>query len=61
MPDYVFFNHSIHIAKGRVPVVPRDVDKMNLTFQSKSLLMEWCIKCHRDPARTCGPGTKCSA
>jgi hypothetical protein len=55
-PDYVYFNHSIHIAKGvGCQSCHGDVDKMHLTFQSKSLLMEWCIKCHRDPTPNLRP------
>jgi hypothetical protein len=50
MPDYVYFNHSIHVAKGvGCQSCHGNVDQMNLTFQSNSLLMEWCIKCHRNP------------
>jgi hypothetical protein len=50
-PHYVYFNHSIHIAKGVGCVECHGrIDEMALTFQSKTLLMEWCVKCHRDPA-----------
>ena len=50
LPDYVYFNHSIHVAKGVGCVACHgQVDQMPLTYQTKSLLMEWCIKCHRNP------------
>jgi hypothetical protein len=49
-PGYVYFNHSIHISKGVGCVECHgQIDEMALTFQSKTLLMEWCVKCHRDP------------
>jgi len=56
LPDYAYFNHSIHIAKGvGCYSCHGEIDKMNLTFQDKSLLMEWCLKCHRNPGRNLRP------
>jgi hypothetical protein len=56
LPDYVYFNHSIHIAKGvGCYSCHGEVDQMSLTFQDHSLLMEWCIKCHRDPESALRP------
>src|SRR5262249_456844 len=50
LPRYVYFNHSIHIAKGVGCVSCHgQVDQMALTFQDKPLLMEWCLRCHRAP------------
>ena len=49
-PDYVYFNHSIHVAKGvGCSSCHGRVDEMPLVFQSKTLLMEWCLNCHRVP------------
>jgi hypothetical protein len=31
------------------------VDKMPLMWQDASLRMEWCLACHRDPARHVRP------
>jgi hypothetical protein len=51
LPHYAYFNHSIHIAKGVGCVECHGrIDEMPLTFQSNTLLMEWCLDCHRDPA-----------
>jgi hypothetical protein len=51
LPDYAYFNHSIHIAKGvGCYSCHGEIDKMALTAQDKSLLMEWCLKCHRNPS-----------
>jgi len=56
LPDYVYFNHSVHIAKGMGCVTCHGpVNQMQLTFQHASLQMEWCLSCHRDPARNVRP------
>ena len=50
VPDYVYFNHSIHLGKGiGCYSCHGQIDQMNLVFQSKTLLMEWCLACHRQP------------
>ena len=50
LPDFVYFNHSIHLAKGIGCVSCHGrVDQMNLTYQQPTLHMEWCLDCHRHP------------
>jgi hypothetical protein len=50
LPGYAYFDHSIHVAKGVACVTCHgQVDEMPLTWQDKSLLMSWCVNCHRDP------------
>jgi len=50
LPDFVYFNHSIHVKKGMgCEVCHGRVDQMPLTLQARSLQMEWCIECHRNP------------
>jgi len=50
LPDFVYFNHSIHVAKGVGCVTCHGrVDKMPLMKQAVSLQMEWCLECHRAP------------
>jgi hypothetical protein len=50
LPDFVYFNHSIHLAKGMGCVTCHGrVDKMPLLRQAVSLQMEWCLECHRAP------------
>lgn len=50
LPDFVFFNHSIHVKKGIGCVSCHGrVDKMQLTSKEKSLQMGWCLECHRNP------------
>jgi len=50
LPDFVYFNHSAHINKGvGCTTCHGRVDRMPLTWQEKSLQMEWCLECHRHP------------
>lgn len=56
LPQYVYFNHSIHIAKGVGCVYCHGrLDEQNLTMQARTLLMEWCIACHREPEKHLRP------
>ncbi len=56
LPDYVYFNHSIHIAKGvGCESCHGDVQSMALTEKAKSLTMAFCLACHRDPAPNLRP------
>lgn len=56
LPDFVYFNHSIHIAKGvGCETCHGRIDHMNLTWQQSSLQMEWCLECHRRPERYVRP------
>jgi hypothetical protein len=50
LPDFVYFNHQIHVNKGVGCVVCHgQVDKMPLMYQAQTLQMEWCLGCHRAP------------
>ncbi|MGB6537437.1 MAG: cytochrome c3 family protein [Xanthobacteraceae bacterium] len=50
LPDYVYFDHSIHIAKGvGCSTCHGAVDGMPLMRQAAPLTMGWCLNCHRDP------------
>lgn len=50
LPDFVYFNHSIHVNKGIGCVSCHGrVDEMAVVFQVPSLHMEWCLDCHRNP------------
>jgi hypothetical protein len=56
LPDYVFFNHSIHVAKGvGCTTCHGPIDRMPLVWKGASLQMEWCLDCHRDPAPNLRP------
>jgi hypothetical protein len=56
LPDHVYFDHSIHVAKGvGCTTCHGDVGDMPLTAKGQPLSMRWCIDCHRDPAPNLRP------
>jgi Cytochrome c7 and related cytochrome c len=56
LPDFVYFNHSIHVNKGvGCNTCHGPVDKMPLMYQFASLQMEWCLECHRAPEKFVRP------
>ena len=56
LPDYVYFNHSIHVAKGvGCASCHGRIDEMPTVYQAASLQMEWCLECHRAPERFIRP------
>jgi hypothetical protein len=56
LPDFVYFNHSIHVAKGvGCQSCHGRVDRMPLMYQASTLQMEWCLECHRNPEKNLRP------
>jgi hypothetical protein len=56
LPDFVYFDHSIHVNKGvGCNTCHGAVDRMPLMFNAQSLQMEWCIGCHRGPEKELRP------
>jgi len=56
LPDFVYFDHSIHVSRGvGCATCHGRVDQMNLVRQQPSLQMEWCIGCHRHPEANLRP------
>lgn len=56
LPDFVYFNHSIHVNKGvGCTTCHGQVDRMPLMMQEASLKMEWCLDCHRNPEKYVRP------
>jgi hypothetical protein len=54
--DFVYFNHSIHINKGiGCASCHGRVDQMPLMMRTNTLLMEWCIDCHKHPEKNVRP------
>ena len=52
LPDFAYFNHSIHVNKGvGCSTCHGRVDLMPLMWNVNSLHMEWCIECHRSPEK----------
>ncbi len=55
-PGFVYFDHSIHVHKGiGCTSCHGRVDRMPLMYQRPSLLMEWCLDCHRNPGPNLRP------
>ncbi len=49
-PDYVYFNHAIHVNRGISCVECHGkVNEMKVVYQDKSLSMKFCLNCHRNP------------
>jgi len=56
VPDYAFFNHSIHVAKGMgCTTCHGPVGDMPVVWKGGTLLMEWCLQCHRNPEKYVRP------
>lgn len=56
LPEYVYFNHSIHVAKGvGCSTCHGRIDEMASVYQENTLQMEWCIACHKDPSQYIRP------
>jgi cytochrome c peroxidase len=50
LPDFVYFDHSIHVNKGiGCATCHGAVDQMPLTWKANTLYMKWCLDCHRAP------------
>jgi hypothetical protein len=52
LPDFVYFDHSIHVAKGvSCNTCHGQIQEMQITSKEKTLHMSWCLDCHRDPEK----------
>jgi hypothetical protein len=52
IPQFVYFNHSIHIARGiNCNICHGPINNMNITWRGNSFQMAWCLQCHRAPER----------
>src|SRR5215475_8326596 len=59
LPDYAYFNHSVHVNRGISCVECHGhINKMDEVAQAKTLSMHWCLECHRDPAAQMRPPDK---
>ncbi|HZO53528.1 MAG TPA: cytochrome c3 family protein [Bryobacteraceae bacterium] len=56
LPAFVYFNHSIHVNKGvGCATCHGRVDLMPMVWKENTLLMEWCLDCHRAPEKYIRP------
>jgi hypothetical protein len=50
VPDFVYFNHSIHVAKGiGCSSCHGRIDQQHLVAKAQPMWMNWCLNCHRNP------------
>jgi hypothetical protein len=55
-PDYVYFNHSVHVNRGVSCVSCHGkVNEMPVVYQHESQSMSWCLDCHRNPENALRP------
>jgi len=56
LPDFAYFSHEIHVNKGLgCSTCHGRVDMMPLMYAQNTLQMEWCLDCHRNPAKNLRP------
>jgi hypothetical protein len=56
LPDFAYFTHEIHVNKGMgCATCHGRVDQMPLMYAQNTLQMEWCLDCHRNPAKNIRP------
>lgn len=56
LPDFVYFNHSIHVNKGiGCTTCHGRIDQMPITWKEEPLFMRWCVECHQDPTKFIRP------
>lgn len=56
LPDYVYFDHSIHVSKGvGCASCHGRVDLMPMMWKDQPMTMSWCLECHRNPERHLRP------
>jgi hypothetical protein len=59
MPDFVYFNHAVHVAQGvGCETCHGRVDLMAVVYKTESMQMGWCLDCHREPERFLRPPEK---
>ncbi len=56
LPGFVYFDHSVHVQNGvGCSTCHGQIDEMPFTYQVPTLLMEWCLECHRNPEQHLRP------
>jgi hypothetical protein len=59
VPDYVYFNHEVHVRRGISCVKCHGrIDQMDEVYHAEPLSMSFCLDCHRNPAANIRPENK---
>ncbi|MEZ4660825.1 MAG: hypothetical protein R2911_25015 [Caldilineaceae bacterium] len=53
--DFVYFNHAVHVKQGVGCKRHGRVDQMPVVAKMETLQMDWCLDCHRAPAKYIRP------
>lgn len=52
VPEFVYFDHSIHIARGlNCNTCHGPVQQMHITWKGNYFFMRWCLECHTEPEK----------
>ena len=52
VPEFVYFNHSIHVARGiNCNTCHGPMQHQHITYKGNEFQMQWCLQCHRAPER----------
>lgn len=55
-PDYVYFNHSVHVNRGVSCVSCHGkINEMEVVKHAEPQSMGWCLDCHRQPEKNLRP------
>jgi hypothetical protein len=59
LPEFVYFNHSVHVNRGISCVECHDrIDQMDEVYHAKPFSMAFCLECHRHPELKLRPENK---
>jgi hypothetical protein len=59
VPEFVYFNHSIHVARGlNCNVCHGSIQQMQIAAKGRAFFMAWCLECHRAPENWVGDKDK---
>ena len=59
VPDFVYFNHSIHVNRGvNCNNCHGPIQKEMMAYKGKAFFMAWCLNCHRNPEKFVGKSRK---
>lgn len=59
LPNYVYFNHQVHVNRGVGCVSCHGrIDEMVTVRHEQPLSMSWCLDCHRNPSPNIRPNEK---
>jgi len=56
VPDYAYFNHAVHVARGvSCKSCHGEINQMEVVWHDQPQSMGWCLDCHRAPEQHLRP------